>query len=99
MLQVDDATLNATSLICNDAAEQKVESGSALQVHQNQNHERSHRQCGSSVGHQLTHQDCCLHLAIFSWIVCSGSQESQLALFGYEPAGEFSIPVGEHMGI
>lgn len=50
-----------------------------------------------SIVPQLTHQDCCLNLAIFSGIVCSGSQESELALFRYEPAGEFSVPIREHI--
>lgn len=76
-----------------------LEPFSAILEHRNQNHKRSHREYDWSMGHQLTHQDRCLHLAVFPGIICSVSQEPQLTLFGYEPAGEFSIPVVKHMGI
>lgn len=47
---------------------------------------------------ELTHHDSSLHLAIFSGVIGSVSQEPKLAFFGYKPAGEFSVSVSHHRG-
>lgn len=46
----------------------------------------------------LTHRDGALHLAIFSGVIGSVSQQPQLAFFRYKPAGEFSVPVSHSKG-
>lgn len=46
-----------------------------------------------TVGYELTNHDSSLYLAIFSRVIGTVSQQSQMTFFGYEPAGEFSISV------
>lgn len=51
-----------------------------------------------ATGRKLTHRDRSLHLAVLSGVICSVSQEPQLAFLRYQPAGEFSVPVSQHTG-
>lgn len=48
-----------------------------------------------TVGGERANHDSSLHLAIFSRVIGTVSQQSQLTFFGYEPAGEFSISVAK----